>query len=189
MSDGIYESILQTVAHNTKMGRRAFIGLGVTGILLASGCLGKSEGAGAYAEKQNGTTGDPHVEEALLGGYNIKGDVEGYGFKVDNPNGMGISPGGKAEIVGIIENGKGIVYLDREGAYGADVLINKGGFRADQRDLFEGGNVPKPDNLGIIKAELDLQELKEKYGLNAGDKIAVINDNGENNAKVKFEVV
>lgn len=198
MSDGIYESILETVAQNTKMGRRAFMGfLGATGVLLVSGCTDKTEASGAYAENgkapyptatntPSDAITDPHVKNAYLGdGVEIVGDENGLGFYIDQKNHK-ISPGAPAQMAGVIDagKGKGLVYMDKEAVRGAEIVINKNGEMIDQYPL------PFPDAVsgkdGLFMAEVDLAGLGQKYGLNAGDRIVALNDKGENDVLVRF---
>lgn len=129
---------------------------------------------------------DPHLKAAFPGGYEVVGDMQGAGFKVDQKDNK-IYPGGNAEIAGIIENGKGIVYMDEEIKFDAVyIIIHKGDFAVDQWNLQDAKDVQGID--GVLFAEIDLAELKDEYGLNVGDYIFVVPNSIRSKSEVLFMV-
>lgn len=160
----------------------------LTAVVLISGCTTAPQSTSGVAANETPIS-DPHIEKALLGGYDIVGPKEGAGFKVDDKYaGNHITPGGKAEMAAVIDadKDKGVVYLDADALHGVQLIINKNGQGIDRQYGLAYKAVP--DVKGLFVAEIDLAKLKQKYGLNAGDEIDIMNLEGENDVGAVFVV-
>ncbi|MCK5233534.1 MAG: hypothetical protein KAJ91_01835 [Candidatus Aenigmarchaeota archaeon] len=134
----------------------------------------------------NAIVGDPHIKEAFFGGYNVEGDIENNRFVVENQGNMNINPDDDVkEMVGILEEGgKGIVYMDMAAGYGAKVIIHDGIEMIAQFPL--PGVEPLAEE-GVLRAELDLQGLVNKYELTSDQaRIVVRNIKNYDLAFVRF---
>ncbi len=154
--------------------RRNFTIIGGATLLayLTNGCIGKDTAVkGTEALYQQGAISDPHIVKSTFGGYDIKGDVEGYGFKVEQPD---MHLGGGADAAGIIDGDWAIVY-------GRSDFFKHSGARAEAWIS---------DKEGVVKMDLDLPELEAVIGnpdlqmvkfnladlhLNAGDELNIAN--------------